>query len=291
MPTGLSALRTAGFSRGEGVGQMANVSNRGCIRRLAGRSLCASMARNLIAVLAIALTTMLFTSLFSITASMNASFQENNFRQAGGYFHGSYKEVTADQVAELTQDERIRSYGLRHFLGLASGDPFAKVQAEVSYMDESCAQASYCVRRPAHCRRRARWSWRLTPACSPCSGWSLRWVRRSPSPSQLGFATSAPVEVTDTFVLSGWWEYDGAARVSMIQVADSYCEQVLSAYTSADPEHDDTGHWALNIFLPSVWNIRGQMVQILSDHGYQCEDTGRTTTSAWVSTGDTPPLS
>ena len=274
MPTGLSALRTAGFSRGEGVGQMANVSNRGCIRRLAGRSLRASMARNLIAVLAIALTTMLFTSLFSITASMNASFQENNFRQAGGYFHGSYKEVTADQVAELTQDERIRSYGLRHFLGLASGDPFAKVQAEVSYMDESCAQASYCVPETGALPEEGTMELATDTRVLALLGVEPALGAEVTLTFQLGFATSAPVEVTDTFVLSGWWEYDGAASVSMIQVADSYCEQVLSAYTSADPEHDDTGHWDLNIFLPSVWNIRGQMVQILSDHGYQCEDTG-----------------
>ena len=41
-----------------------NVSNRKCVRTLARRSLRASRTRNLIAVLAIALTTVLFTSLF-----------------------------------------------------------------------------------------------------------------------------------------------------------------------------------------------------------------------------------
>ena len=42
------------------------VSNGRCVRRLAQRSLRASRTRNCIAVLAIALTTVLFTSLFTI---------------------------------------------------------------------------------------------------------------------------------------------------------------------------------------------------------------------------------
>ena len=59
------------------------VSNRGCIRRLSLRSLLASRTRNIVAVLAIALTAVLFTSLFTIALSINEGIQQNNFRQAG----------------------------------------------------------------------------------------------------------------------------------------------------------------------------------------------------------------
>ena len=61
------------------------VSNRGCIRRLSFRALLASRTRNIVAVLAIALTAMLFTSLFTIALSINEGIQQNNFRQAGGW--------------------------------------------------------------------------------------------------------------------------------------------------------------------------------------------------------------
>ena len=43
------------------------VSNRKCVRHLAWKSLLASRTRNLIAIVAIALTTMLFTSLFTLS--------------------------------------------------------------------------------------------------------------------------------------------------------------------------------------------------------------------------------
>lgn len=55
------------------------VSNRKCVRHLAWKSLLASRTRNLIAIVAIALTTMLFTSLFTIALSINEGFQQSNF--------------------------------------------------------------------------------------------------------------------------------------------------------------------------------------------------------------------
>ena len=70
------------------------VSNRKCIRRLGFRSMAAARTRNIIAILAIALTTVLFTSLFTIAASINYSYQQENFRQAGGDMHGSIKDIS-----------------------------------------------------------------------------------------------------------------------------------------------------------------------------------------------------
>ena len=54
---------------------MMKVSNGKTIRRLGWRSMKAARTRNLIAVLAIALTTVLFTSLFTIAMSINDGFQ------------------------------------------------------------------------------------------------------------------------------------------------------------------------------------------------------------------------
>ena len=48
-----------------------NVSNRSYVWRLGLRALLANRTRNLVAVLAIALTAMLFTSLFTIALSIN----------------------------------------------------------------------------------------------------------------------------------------------------------------------------------------------------------------------------
>ena len=70
-----------------------NVKNRKCIRKLSWRSLWASRKRNIIAIIAIALTALLFTSLFTIMMSINSSYEMYTFRQVGGYCHGTFKET------------------------------------------------------------------------------------------------------------------------------------------------------------------------------------------------------
>ena len=71
-----------------------NVKNKRCIRNLSHKQLKASKTRNLIAVFAITLTTLLFTSLFTIALSINDGFQQSNFRQCGGWSHGTFKYLT-----------------------------------------------------------------------------------------------------------------------------------------------------------------------------------------------------
>ena len=100
------------------------VSNRKCINQLSKKSLKSAKVRNLIAVLAIALTTVLFTALLTIVASLNNSFQQQNFRMVGGDMHGGFKDLTAEQVEELRDDPLIRESGARQFLGMPMEDPF-----------------------------------------------------------------------------------------------------------------------------------------------------------------------
>ena len=77
---------------------MIQVKNRACVRTIAVRSLRAFKMRNLIAVIAIMLTTMLFTALFTMAISINDSFQQSNFLMAGGDAHGSFKKLTEEQM-------------------------------------------------------------------------------------------------------------------------------------------------------------------------------------------------
>ena len=80
---------------------MMQVKNRACVRTVAVRSLRAFKMRNRIAVIAIMLTTMLFTALFTIAISINDSFQQSNFLMAGGDAHGSFKKLTEEQFQDL----------------------------------------------------------------------------------------------------------------------------------------------------------------------------------------------
>lgn len=121
-----------------------NVANRKCVFRLGLRSLRANRTRNLVAVLAIALTAMLFTSLFTIAFSINEGFQQATFRQVGSKSHGGFKYLTEQQYSELKDDPRIAQSGLRRFIGMPTGIPFNKSHVEVSYADAQYAHWMFC---------------------------------------------------------------------------------------------------------------------------------------------------
>lgn len=110
------------------------VKNRKCIRRLSFKSLWASRKRNIIAICAIALTTLMFTSLFTIMLSVNSSYETYNFRQAGGYSDGSFKDLSREQADKIAAHKGIKASGERIVCGFSSSDVFGKVAAEVSYI-------------------------------------------------------------------------------------------------------------------------------------------------------------
>lgn len=121
------------------------VKNRKCIRRLSFKSLWASRKRNIIAICAIALTTLMFTSLFTIMLSVNSSYETYNFRQAGGYSDGSFKDLSREQADKIAAHKGIKASGERIVCGFSSSDVFGKVAAEVSYMDKNCTKWSYAT--------------------------------------------------------------------------------------------------------------------------------------------------
>lgn len=102
------------------------VKNRKCIRRLSFKSLWASRKRNIIAICAIALTTLMFTSLFTIMLSVNSSYETYNFRQAGGYSDGIFKDLSREQTDKIAAHKGIKASGERIVCGFSSSDVFGK---------------------------------------------------------------------------------------------------------------------------------------------------------------------
>ena len=111
-----------------------NVKNRKCIRKLSLKSLYANRRRNLIAIFAIALTTLLFTSMFTIVLSLNASYETYQFRQVGGYAHGTFKDVSPEQAERIAAHPKVKSAGARKVIGITADGVFSKTPAEISYM-------------------------------------------------------------------------------------------------------------------------------------------------------------
>ena len=247
------------------------VSNGKTIRRLGWRSMKAAKTRNLIAILAIALTTVLFTSLFTIAMSINDGFQQSNFRQVGGFSHGGFKYLTEEQFNELKDDPRIDQWGLRRFLGMPTEVPFNKSHVEVSYADANYAHWAFCD--PIEGRLPEEGT---DEAATDTAVLELLGIE-----PEIGAKFTLTFDVdghttTQTFTLSGWWERDEAIVASHVLIPESRVDAVLDEVGVTPPGSSGMiGTWNLDVMLKSgSRHIEQDLSQILADHGYQSETAG-----------------
>lgn len=244
------------------------VKNRKTIWNLSLRSFRASGKRNVIAAAAIALTTLLFTSLFTIVMSLNSSYQTYTFRQIGGYAHGTFKDVTEEQAQDISGHRKVKAAGERIVAGTISDGVFAKVPAEISYMDSNNTKWSYIELEEGR-EPEAENEIIMDKAAlelldvTPEIGAEISLTYQISDKNQNGGSR------TDTFVLAGWWEYDSISPVHFINVSRTYVKNLEKEMEKEGMEPFRTD---LSVMLPSSMNIDGTMEEIEKNLGYQRED-------------------
>ena len=243
-----------------------NVANKSCIRRISFRHMKSAPARNLIAILAIALTSVLFTAIFTIASSIVYSFQMSNFRQVGGYPHGGFKGITAEEVDILKDDPLIKQYGIRHFLGQAENEPFNKLQVEISYKDAQEAAFSFAV--PAEGR--------LPKEDTNEAATDTRVLSLLGIPAKLGeeFTLTFDVdgiETTETFTLCGYWEYDEAMLANDVLLPESRVNEILEKL-DIPYSNGYSGMYFLDVMFKNSSNIEENLITVLKNHGYERGD-------------------
>lgn len=243
------------------------VKNWKIIYRLSLRSMRMSKKRNLIAAIAIALTTLLFTSLFTIALSINSSYETYVFRQLGGYCHGTFKDVSKVQAEAISGHPNVKETGGRVVFGYMSEGKFSWVPGEVSFMDENCAKWSYAKPQKGHQPEGAREVAMDTKALK-LLGVPEKEGAEVTLTYEMKDENGMPYKKTDTFTLAGWWEYDDISPVHYINVSEEYEKQL-------DKERISEGMPPftidLNVMMDSVFNVQGQMEQVDKDLGYRWE--------------------
>lgn len=107
-------------------------NNRAAIRRLSARSLKNNKIRNLFAVCAIILTSMLFTAVFSLFSGIIQAGQESTMHEVGTRFHAGLKDADYKQYEKTASDPSVKKSCYDILLGFAEN--IQKRQAEIRYM-------------------------------------------------------------------------------------------------------------------------------------------------------------
>lgn len=116
------------------------------LRILAKRSFAASRVRNVIAVLAIMLTTVLFTAVTTIGVGTTQSMTLAMQMQKGSKSDGDFRNMTAEQFEAMRQADFVEKAGLRMPVAFLTNTVHHTVEFDV--LDETQAELTFCM--PGH---------------------------------------------------------------------------------------------------------------------------------------------
>ncbi|MFQ6977368.1 MAG: hypothetical protein ACLRSD_10710 [Oscillibacter sp.] len=163
--------------------------------------------------------------MFTIVLSLNASYETYQFRQVGGYAHGTFKDVSPEQAERIAAHPKVKAAGARKVIGITVDGVFSKTPAEISYMDANCTKWSYATpttgRMPESGKEVAMDTAALQLlGVTPELGAEVTVSYSITDKDQTAFT------VTDTFTLVGYWDYDELMPVHYINISRDYADDI-----------------------------------------------------------------
>lgn len=235
-------------------------NNKAIINKLAKESIKANRMRNIFAIIAIILTAVLLTSIFTIGGSMIKSFEYSTMRQVGTSAHGGFKNLTNQQLAILKDNKAIKEYGTRVAFGIASNSQLSKRQVEIQYLDENSARYGF-----------------ITPLIEGemptkvneivLDTIVLDMLELSHQLGQrvtLQFSHNGEAFERD-FVLSGYYQGEGVSMASLACVSKAFIEENSNIIGNGSSSME--GNTSLEVILNNSTAIEDKMIKIIEDSG------------------------
>ncbi len=244
---------------------MRKVKNKKVIRKLSARILSAKRSKNLIGLAAILLTTILFTTVFSVCGNLLRSQTESTFRQVGGNAQAGFKNFTMAEYDQLKEDSGIRDVSYNIFVGNAVNPQLNKLQTEVRYYEPLNARQSFAYPTTGK-----------LPEEQDEIAMSTLILDALDIPHELGQKVTLDLNIhneirTDTFTLCGFWEGDLVMMAQEAAVSKTYADLTAPLETTPYYETDGTdysGYMNISFNFSSSFNIEGQMEELIWRGGF-----------------------
>jgi len=245
---------------------MIKVKNQGVIRKLAWRSFKANRTRNLIAIMAIALTSILFSTLFTISSGMVETFQNETMRQSGGMAHASLKYLTPEQYEIIKKHPLIEEIGENIAVGEAANKEFLKRRAEIWYSDDTGAQLGFNYPTSGSMPKKENEI--------VCDSISLDLLA---VPHQVGQKFVLEYTVKNEkrsreMILSGFYEGDPVAPAGTILVSRPFIDRELAGIKPAYRLNSDiSGTIRADIVFKNSLHIEENIRQLITESGFSLD--------------------
>lgn len=255
------------------------VSSKHILQKITWRSLKAGRFRNIIAILAISLTAVMFTSVATLGSALLQSVEESTFRQVGTSSHGGFKYLTQEQYDNISKSPLIKAIDYDIILGFALNPELSKKQHELRYAGDN----------------KARW------------GFSYPDIGTMPKdyhdivladttldllglPHELGqnihldFSMGKKI-ISDDFTLVGIYQGDDVMWASQVYLSHDYVRDLAPSPEVADPMHI-AGLINADVWLNNSVNVEGKLNDILIERGYAPEDMYTAVNWAYTNSGE-----
>ena len=251
---------------------MLKVQNKKVISRLSKRTLAAKQKKNIVVVIAIMLTAMMFTALFTIAGAMNNSFQEYTMRQVGGKSMAGVKCILPEDYEKISKDSAVKNPSYRIVVGQAENEELLKLPTEINYAEDKNAKDMFCYPTEGTMPRE-----RLEIATSTLVLEALG------VPCKVGEKVSLTIligkkVITEEFTLSGYWEGDVAAMAQECFVSREFCDEVAPTPEISFYKQKDTinyaGYWMMDFNYSNSWDIEEKTISLLERNGYDTMNYG-----------------
>lgn len=245
-------------------------NNRHAVKKLSDRYFKSNKSRNIIAVIAIVLTAVLFTTIFTLGSGLIDTVQDQNIRKAGGdgqavlnYISDDiYNDIEGNSLIEKIAYTKAVSYRIKN-------EGLEKWRSDLWYMDDTALEFA---RYEPTTGRRPEAENEIIADTKTLDALGIK--------AGIGETVSLKYEIKGTeyetdFVLCGFWETDSLSKIGRMIVSESFIDSHsdILEYTYRE-DNDYSGVVTAYIIFHGKGDIESKLSRLLSETGYTCDIMG-----------------
>ena len=245
-------------------------NNRPIIKKLSRRYFKASKSRNIIAIVAIILTTVLFTTIFTLGSGLIDTVQDQNIRKMGGDGQAVLNYISDEVFDDVKGNELIDRIAYTKAVSYHLNNPgLAKWRSDMWYMDDTALEFARYEPTTGH-----------RPEAENEIIADTKTLEALGVPAEIGATVTLDYEIkgkeyTTDFTLCGFWETDSLSNIGRIIVSKAFIDSHADLLTYTYPvDNDYSGIVTAYIMFRGSGSVEEKLQQLLTETGYTCDTLG-----------------
>lgn len=236
-------------------------------KKIAGKSFRADKSRNIIAVIAIVLTSILFTSLFTLGTGMTESMHRADMILSGGDGHARIQEMSDEEFEAISSHPLVREIAYcRKLADSVDNQSLSKREMEFWYYDDTGLKYNFIELSEGH-----------KPEAENEIITDTETLELLGTPKEIGAEITLELTIhgkktTRDFVLAGWWESYPGLQYGTIIASQAYVEAHADELKDTFREdHVDTGTVTGIVKFENAQDIEEVLKTVIVDSGYSMD--------------------